>query len=197
MIKIEAYYRQSNDAFNQMIHVNDKGDYYIDYGNIAKTRYFGADVSGNIDVCKWFSISPAVSVYGYKYYSGNISYDIPDLPVSMDARATLNFKPDKTTRIQVNGFVNAPYYDVQGWQDYFYSMGVSARKELLKRLTAVVSINNLFGLYQYNSKNRDKNLYNTFHIWSEPNVAVFSLSYKLNNYKPIRRNDEPVDLNIN
>ncbi|MHC1708673.1 MAG: outer membrane beta-barrel protein [Bacteroidales bacterium] len=194
---VEAYYRQSKDAFNQMIHVDDKGDYYIDWGNIDHTYFFGADISGNIDVNRWFSFSPAVSLFGYKYVSGNITYDVPDLPVSMNARATLNFKINRTTRLQFNGFMNAPYYDVQGWQDYFYTCSLSARKEVLKKITAVVNFYNPFNIYQYHARNKDTNLYNTFHIWNEASVVVFSLSYKINNYKPIRRSEEGIDLNVN
>lgn len=194
---VEVYFRQSNNAFNQMIHVDDKGDYYIDFGNIAHTYFFGADISGNADINKWLSISPAVSLFGYKYKSGNITYEVPDLPVSMNARTNFNFKLNKSTRIQLNAFLNAPYYDVQGWQDWFYAFGFSARKDMLKGLTAVLNVNNPFNVYQYHARNKDANLYNTFHIWNEANVVMFSLSYKINNYKPVRRNEENIDLNIN
>jgi outer membrane cobalamin receptor len=194
---IETYFRQNNNTFNQMIHVNQEGNYYIDYGNIDKTYSLGMDVSGNFDLAKWFTIAPAVSVFAYQYKSDNITYDVPDWPVTANARINATFRINPTTRIQLNGFINAPVYDVQGWQDYFYFGGISARKDFFKRLTVVVNYNNPFGIYQYHSENRDINLYNTFHIWNEPNVVLVSLSYKINNYKPVRRAEEAPDLNIN
>lgn len=194
---IESYFRQHNNSFNQMIHVGENGNFYIDYGNIDKTYFFGADISGNIDIFKWLSISPAVSAFGYKYISNNITYDVPEWPVTMNARANINFKINKSTRIQINGFVNAPYYDVQGWQNWFYAGGVSARKDFLKYFTAVINVTNPFNIYQYRSENKATDLYNTFHIWNESPSIVFSLSYKINNYKPVQRREEPIDLNIN
>jgi len=194
---VETYFRQNNNTFNQMIHVDENGNYYIDFGNIDKTYFVGTDVSGNFNIGKWFSVSPAISVFAYKYVSTNISYAVPEWPVSANARANFNFKVNKTTRIQLNGFVSAPYYDVQGWQDYFYFGGISARKDFLKNFTAVLNVSNPFDMYQYHAKNKDTNLYNTFHIWGESPSIVFSLSYKINNYKPIQRQEEPVDLNIN
>ncbi len=194
---IETYFRQNNNTFNQMIHVDQEGNYYIDYGNIDKTYSLGMDVSGNFDLAKWFTLAPAVSVFAYQYKSDNITYDVPDWPVTANARLNATFRINPSTRIQLNTFVNAPVYDVQGWQDYFYFGGISARKEFFKKLTVVVNYNNPFGIYQYHSENRDINLYNTFHIWNEPNVVLVSLSYKINNYKPVRRADEAPDLNIN
>lgn len=194
---VETYFRQNNNTFNQMIHVDSQGNYYIDYGNIDKTYSLGMDISGNFDLAKWFSLAPAVSVFAYQYKSDNITYEVPDWPVSANARVNATFRINPTLRIQLNGFLNAPVYDVQGWQDYFYFGGISVRKDFFKRLTMVVNYNNPFGIYQYHSENRDTHLYNTFHIWNEPNVLLVSFSYKINNYKPVRRADETPDLNIN
>lgn len=194
---IESYFRQHNNSFNQMIHVGDNGNFFIDYGNIDHTYFFGADISGSVDIFKWLSISPAISTFGYKYISSNITYEVPDWPVTMNARANFNFKINKSTRIQINSFVNAPYYDVQGWQNWFYAGGISARKDFLKYFTATVNVNNPFNIYQYRSENKAANLYNTFHIWNESPSIIFSLSYKINNYKPVQRREEPIDLNIN
>ena len=194
---VETYFRQNNNTFNQMIHVDAQGNYYIDYGNIDKTYYVGMDVSGNVDFTKWFSIAPSLSFFAYQYQSKNITYNVPEWPLSMNSRLNMTFRINPTTRIQLNANVNAPYYDVQGWQDYFWFGGISARKDLFKRLTIVMNYFNPFGVYQYHSENKAKNLYNTFHIWNEPNGLIFSLSYKINNYKPVRRNEEAPDLNIN
>lgn len=180
-----------------MIHVDENGNYFIDFGNIDHTYSTGLDLTGSLDLCKWMSINPAVSLFAYRYRSANITYDVPDWPVSANIRTSFTFRINPTTRIQLNANANAPYYDVQGWQDWFYYGGISARKDLFKRLTAVVNYYNPFGIYQYHSENRVKNLYNTFHIWNEYNGLIFSLSYKINNYKPVRRADETPDLNLN
>jgi outer membrane receptor protein involved in Fe transport len=194
---VETYFRQNNNAFNQMIHVDENGLFYTDFENIDQTNFYGVDLSGNIDVAKWFSIAPSISAFGYQYKSDNITYDVPKLPVSFQGRSSFTFKINKTTRIQLNGYANAPFYDVQGWQDWFYTAGMSVRKDFLKSFTAVLNMRNPFNIYQYNSKNQVNELYNTFHIWSESPVVMLSITYKINNYKPSQSREETIDLNVN
>ncbi len=194
---VETYFRKHNNTFTQMLHSTPDGYFYIDFGNIDKTYYSGVDISGSIDIKKWFSMSPSVSLFGYHYESGNITYNVPNWPVSMNARSNFTFRINPTTRLQVNAFVSAPYYDVQGWQDWFYTAGISARKDFKKVLTATININNPFDIYLYKSENKLPDLYNKFMIWAESPVAIVSVSYKINNYKPVQRREETMDLNMN
>jgi len=194
---VETYFRKHNNAFNQMIHVDENGLFYTDFENIDQTNYYGVDLSGNIDVAKWLSIAPSISAFGYQYEADNITYDVPNLPVSFQGRGSFTFKINKSTRIQLNGYANAPFYDVQGWQDWFYTAGMSVRKDFLKSFTAVLNVRNPFNIYQYHSENKVNELYNTFHIWSESPVVMLSISYKINNYKPSQSREETIDLNVN
>jgi outer membrane receptor protein involved in Fe transport len=194
---VETYFRQNNNTVNQMFHVDEKGGFYVRWENISKTYFFGTDISGNFDMAKWFSISPSFSVYGYKYKDNNITYDLPDIPLSGEARANFNFKVNKTTRIQLTGFYNSPYFDIQGRSKYSVNGSISVRKEILKKITAVISFNNPFNMFKYESENKVNNLYNTFKTRDEANVIKFNISYKINNYKPVQRKEENIDLNVN
>ncbi|MDD5570605.1 MAG: outer membrane beta-barrel family protein [Bacteroidales bacterium] len=194
---IETYFRQNNNTVNQMLFLDENGGLYSIFYNISKTYYFGTDISGNFDITKWLSVSPSFSIYGYQYEDKNITYNLPDIPLSGNARANLNFKLNKTTRIQLTGFYNSPYFDIQGRANYMFNASMSVRKEFFKKLTAVVSLNNAGNMFKYYAENKINNLYNTFRSRMEGNVVTFSLSYKINNYRATQRREEGIDLNVN
>jgi hypothetical protein len=56
-------------------------------------------------------------------------------------------------------------------------------------LTLKLSINNPFNIFRFSTSMADQYSNSTVSMTREANVIRFSLSYKLNNYKPIRNEE--------
>lgn len=186
-VSIDNYFRQSKNSSIQRIRTNEKGDFIITFENIEKTNFLGADISGNTEIFSWLSVNQSMSLFGYKYFSKEITYVLPKTTVSCNLKTDINLTIYKKTKVMLSSFFNAPFYDVQGYQRSFIMLNASVKRELFKGFTATLRVANPFNVFNYRSENREPHLYNTFNIRNEANVFTLNISYNFKNYKPTHK----------
>ncbi len=90
----------------------------------------------------------------------------------------------KSSRIQLNGFYNAPTVTAQGNREGFYYFGAAYRQEFFKRrLSVVLNARDIFKTGKYVYISEGVGFITENERRREAPVITLSLSYKINNYK--------------
>jgi len=196
-LSAEAYFRQTNNTFDRLFELGDDEILYVNTVNLDRQYAYGLTLSENVSVSKWLSIYSNVNTYLYQLQGDYITYDIPDVAASFDlfTRPTIVIK--KKYRIQPYLGYNGPGYASQGRVNGFFNGGISVSAEFMKqKMTAVISIMNPFNIFDYYVDIKDPEFTSEFRMRTEANVVRLSLSYRINNYRPEKRNEEQMN-NIN
>lgn len=192
---VEAYYRQTNNKINRIQELQEDGKLLYTFDNIDKEYSYGSEISGNIQLYKWWMIYANANFYRYNI-EGDIAGTSTDLKsINYDFRMNTTFMFSKIARLQLSGFYNAPTVTAQGEREGFYFFGAAYRHEFFKRrLSVVVNARDIFrtGKYVYTSEGESFITENERR--REAPVITLSLSYKINNYKQKRgEKDESMD----
>jgi outer membrane receptor protein involved in Fe transport len=196
-LAVETYYRQVNDAVDDVFASDSTGGLYYIPDNIAKKIYYGLDLSGGAPLAKWCLMQLKFSIYDYQMQGSNVSSSIPGSSTAWTAFLGTRFIITKTSKFEAYGGYNSSMYNSQGKVDQFFFAGASFSQSFLKQmLTAKISINNPFNIFTFETNNSDRFTNSTLRMTREANVIKISLSYKINNYKPVKTNiDKPGNIN--
>lgn len=105
------YFQKENDAYGQIMYVNDDNTTYSTYQNIYNNRQFGANISYNLHLLRWFN----------SYISGNYIYNKSDVTIpgyiAQDGHSfyfrinnTISFDSEKRFQLFLNYSHNFPYH---------------------------------------------------------------------------------------
>jgi outer membrane receptor for ferrienterochelin and colicin len=187
---VETYYREVNNAMDETFSPDSNGGLFYRPVNIDKKIYYGVDLSGGAPLAKWCLVQLKFSCYNYSMQGSNIASDIPKTATIYEAFLGSRFILTKTTKIEAYGGYSSPNYNSQGKTDQYFYGGASLSQSFLKQmLTLKLSINNPFNIFRFSTSMADQYSNSTVSMTREANVIRFSLSYKLNNYKPIRNEE--------
>lgn len=189
-VALEAYYRQTNDSHDQTITMQDDNVALIRTENLDHTYAYGAELSGNVRYKKWLNVYASANVYNYSIEGENVSATADLSSIKTDFRLSTTFIFLKNTRLQLTGFYNAPTITSQGLRSEMYGMNAAVSKGFFKdKLTLTLSGRNVLNTMKFEFNSETENMYTDFTFNMEYPVVMFSLSYRINNYK--QRHDDP------
>jgi hypothetical protein len=181
---IEAYYRQTHDSHEQSIRLNDEGITVITTENLDNTYAYGAELSGNFRYKKWLNIYASANIYNYSIEGETVSPSADLKSLKTDFRLNTTFTIKQNTRIQLTGFYNAPTITSQGMRSELFGMNAAVNQNFFKnKLTATLSARNVLNTMSFEFYSETENMRTDFEFNMEYPVVIFSLSYKINNYK--------------
>jgi outer membrane receptor protein involved in Fe transport len=195
-LSLETFYRQTNNAFSQVMSMDSTGIILIREENINKEYAYGLELSGNYKLAKWVTISAAGSFYSY-----NVSQNLGTIiqtnrSINSDWSLNTIFRFWKNFRVQLVGFYNSPKATSQGSVKAMYSVNLVLAKDFLnQKLTISMTGRDLFHTANYTIITDTPQLKSTFTMNNDYPVIVLNVSYKFNNYKrraPIEMEKEPV-----
>ena len=193
-ISAGLYYRQNNNAMTQTITAVDT-IMYILQDNLNKTKAGGLELSGNIQIKKWWSIYAGTNFFYY-----NVNGEVSGLPIDTSAITyTINLsntiKFGKNTKLQFNVYYNAPTIELQGSQKSFITGGLALRHDFMKRkATLTLNVRDPFNMFKYNMILDNPTFYTNFKMRNETPVVRLSLSYRINNYQRRQQQEEEIDV---
>jgi len=178
------YYRYSHDPIgNYMLNIDDQ--FAETYENLDKEINSGLELAGGYTPVDWLQFRLTADLY-YSQWSGVLadgnSLDGHGFQMNGNFSASFTFK--KNTAFQFLAYYYAPGEIPQGTADAFYYFDFVLKQYLLKKkLTLGLRTHNTFdsGLYHYNVSGEDYYAENWYRY--EGPVFIFTLSYKLNNFK--------------
>ena len=193
---LEGFYRQTNNNFQQTINLEDDGIVSVMTKNLDKSFSYGAELSGNFRFSKWLNVYAAANIYSFNI-AGEIVSATSDIK-SLNSDFTLNstFSFTKSTKFTVTGFYRAPTITAQGLRSSIYGMNLALSQSLFKnKLSLTLRGRDVFQTMKINFMAESEGLTTNFNFIMDSPVIVFSVSYKLNNYKQ-RRNDPETETNF-
>ncbi len=184
-VALEGYYRQTNNAFDRTLVLDNESDkVLIGIQNLNKNFAYGAELSTNLNLAKWFSVYASANVYSFNISGDNITEGIKTQNLNSDFVLNSNFTFLKSTRLQVTGFYNAPTLTSQGERSEMYGVNLALNRSFFKRkldvsLRARDVLNTM--KFKFNSKSEGINTNFTFDMDSP--TFMLTVGYKINNYK--------------
>lgn len=188
-VALEGYYRQTNNAFEQTLNLQDDNTVKIEMANLGKNYSYGAELSSNLSLAKWINLYASANVYSLNVSGDIVSEDAETQSINSDFVLNANLVR-KTTRLQITGFYNAPRVTAQGMRAEMYGMNLALSQEFLKRkLILTLRANNVLNTMKFQFTANTPELTNDLKFTMEYPVVMFSLSYRINNYKQRKQDD--------
>lgn len=190
-LSAETFYRTTNNLISMVQELKDDGIVYLTSENINRDHSLGAEVMGNFNIAKWFQLNGSVSYFNYRIKGELNGESIDRESNNYSLRMNGNFRLAPESRIQLMAFYRGPSVQAQGESKGMFFSNISYRQEFFdKKLSATLSLRDIFGTSQFENMTYGPNFSNKFRMKRESQVLQLTLSYKINNYKQERGSGE-------
>lgn len=187
-ISLDGFYRTTNNLMTRTQNLHSDGIIYMSTDNINNDYSLGTEVMGNVNITKWFNLNTSLSVYNYKIKGEMDGINVDRESTNYSIRGNATFKVSPTSKVQWMSMFRGPSVSAQGEMSSMFFSNLSYKQEFLKKkLTATVSVRDIFGTMKMESKSYSTNYNYTMKMSREPRVFQLTLSYSLNNYKSDNR----------
>ncbi len=113
-VSAEAYYRQTNNAFTQILRLRNDGIVVITTENLSRNYSYGIQLSANLTPWKQFNVFTSVNLYNHHVEGESVSESSEKKSIGSDFNLNAKYTPRQGSRIQISGFYNAPRVTAQG-----------------------------------------------------------------------------------
>ena len=169
---------------------------------LGKDYSLGIEMMLGIDVFKWWHIDLMGNIYDYRV-EGKYTYEDNNLTQEIDfsenscnwnSRFNNTIRIGKSTRLQLNGMYNSPTVSAQGERDGFFMTNLALRQSFYKnKISATLQVRDVFGTMKHSAESSGPDFYQFYEFNPNTPLVTLTLSFKLNNYKPDRRNRDAGD----
>jgi outer membrane receptor protein involved in Fe transport len=192
-ISFEAFLKNTVNKIERVISVYDPVNAIrlMSVDNLSDDYSFGSELMLNWSQVKWLDLNLSTSLYKY-WLEGNINgEDISRNSNNWDNRINATFNISSKTRLQLQGFYSGPSVTAQGTRSAYFYSNIALRQDFLDRkLSATLQVRDIFGSMKHKMTSSSPGFYSSMQYNREAQVVMLSLSYKLNNFKPQRSNDQ-------
>jgi iron complex outermembrane recepter protein len=153
-------YTATNDIIQQVIEQNeDKNETFVRQANIAKQRQYGASVSLNIPVTKWWTTSLYVNGFNNKF-EGIVNNTFVTISAnSVAVNGTQQFKMTKTASAELSGFWRTSGIDGVFRARPMGMMSVGFSKQIMKNQGMIrINIRDIFYTQQFRAESKYSNI---------------------------------------
>ncbi len=197
-VALETYYRQTNNKItririqdttgteNVLIHTMD---------NLNKDYSLGAEMMANLELFEWWNLNTSINFFNYRIKGEILEEDISQMKNTWNFRINSSFKLKWGTRIQLTGFYAGPSVTAQGDREAFYDINVALRQDFMKRKASLtLQVRDIFKTreFAFSTSGQDFYIYNKF--TRESQVVTLSLTYRLNNIKQSKNDEEVIEM---
>jgi len=188
-LSLDAFHRVTNNKIDRYSVLGDDGVYSLYTDNFDKDYATGLELTGNVNFAKWLIVNASTSMYRYRITGTLEGASVDRTSTNWTGRVNTTFLFSDNSRMQIQGFFRGPSVSAQGDRDAMIFTNVSYRQDFMKKkLTATVSVRDPFGTARFEGESYGDNFKRWFRWEREPRVVMFTLSYKLNNFKEDRNN---------
>jgi len=184
LLNTEMYHRYSHSPIGPYLLEVD-GQFVETYENLDKEVNSGVELMGVYKPLEWLQFRLTGNVYRSEWAGGLSDGNyIEGSSLQGNGSFTSTFTIKKNTSLQFLAIYYAPGDIPQGWADAFYYFDFILKHSFFnKKLTLGLRTHNTFdsGLYHYTASGESYFSENWYRY--EGPVVIFTLSYKLNNFK--------------
>jgi len=189
-LSLEGFYRITDNLITHISELRDDGVLYENTVNLNNDYSLGAELMGDVNLTKWLQVNSSLSVYNYKIKDESEGETTDRSSTNFDGRLNTTLKIAPDSRMQIMGIYRGPSVSAQGKRKSMFYSNVSYRQDFLKKkLSATVSLQDVFGTGKYQGTTIGTNFKNSYKFKREPRILMLTLSYKINNYKMDKQPD--------
>ncbi len=190
-LSLEGYYRVTHNKVERIQSVYEEGILLTSVANVGTDYSLGIDATFNVPLFKWWEVNLMGNMYDYRVEGSINEKSFERTSFNWSSRLNSTFSLMKMMQLQVDGDYNSPTVTSQGETEGYYAMNGALRMDFLDRkLSAVVQVRDIFGTARRVSETRDADFYN-YQKWErKAPVVSFTLSYRINNFMPKRKNGD-------
>lgn len=185
MFSSQAYLRNTNDAYTQVIGSNEQGIMVLTFDNISDDKEFGLENMVNLQAFKWWSVNASLNMMGQNSKGSMNEEPFDRSAFTFDTRLINSFTIGKNTSIQLMGFY---FHDRIGNSignvERFYWFDASVQHNFFNQhLSVTLAASDIFNTNQlkFDINRTDYRFF--VHQKPEYPVIKLNISYKFNNYK--------------
>ena len=183
-ISLEGFYRATDNVISRLNDVRDDGVLVQTRVNLNNDFSKGGELMANLNLKDWFILNSSVSIYNYKIEDQSSGEFVVRESTNIDGRLNTTLKFTENSRAQIMGMYRGPSVSIQGNRKGMFYSNISYRQDFMKKkLTATLSVRDLFGTAKREGTSTGENFTSNFKFQREPRVFMLTLSYKINNYK--------------
>ncbi len=188
-LSLDAYYRITDNKIERVRTVYEDNVFLSTFENVGKDYSLGIEMMLGLDVQKWWHVDLMGNFYDYKVEGEFNGKDFSESSFNWNSRLNNTFRLGKTTRVQLNGMYNSPTVSAQGDRDGFLMANLAVRQSFYKnKLAATLQVRDLFQTMKHSATLSDDDFYSSYEYIPEWPMVSLTLTYKINNYKPSRKN---------
>lgn len=183
-ISLEGFYRSTNNVISRFNSVRDDGVLVQTRINLNHDYSKGGELMANLNLNKWLLLNGSVSLYNYKIEDQSSGEYVERQSTNTDGRINTTVKFSQDSRMELVGMYRGPSVSIQGNRKSMLYSNISYRQDFMKKkLTATVSVRDIFGTANREGTSTGSNFKSTYKYQREPRIFMLTLSYKINNYK--------------
>ncbi|NQU52955.1 MAG: TonB-dependent receptor, partial [Bacteroidetes bacterium] len=187
-LSFETFRRVTDNKINRIETLGEDGIYYQTSDNFNKDYSTGLEVMGNINFTKWLLVNASITIFKYRLKGDLNGESIDRESTNWSGRMNTTFKFSPDSRMQIMANYRAPSISAQGESKAMFYTNVSYRQDFMKKkMTATISIQDPLGTGKYERETLGKDFKSAFRWTREPRVVMFTVSYKINNFKADNR----------
>lgn len=188
-ISLEGFYRATNNVISRINSLRDDGVLLQTRVNLNHDYSKGGELMANLNLKEWLLVNGSISLYNYKIEDLSSGEYIERQSTNTDGRVNATVKFSQDSRMQLVGMYRGPSVSIQGNRKGMFFSNISYRQDLMKKkLTATLSVRDLFGTAKREGTSTGPNFNSSFKFQREPRIFMLTLSYKINNYKMDKTN---------
>ncbi len=194
---VDGYYRITNNKIERIRSVYQENVFLSTHENVGKDYSLGIELMLGLDITKWWHLDLMGNIYDYRV-EGTFEYesdgetkiaDFSENSFNWNSRLNNTIRLGKSTRVQLNGMYNSPTVSAQGEREGFFMTNLAVRQSFYKnKLAATLQVRDLLGTMSHSSTYEGDGFYSYYDFQPNTPLVTLTLSLKLNNYKPDRRN---------
>jgi len=180
-----AFYRNRKDKIERLRIPYEAGITLDSMANVGHDYSTGLEIFSEIRLARWWELSVNGSYYRYRVdnelkSSGGQDERSNNYGLSVGNRLEWN-----GFRFQADGFLVGPSVTTQGRTDAFQYVNFAVRRQFLaRRLTATLSMRDVFNTARYRSDISTADLQSITYIRPRYPLLTLTINYTFNNYRP-------------
>ncbi|MDZ7822477.1 MAG: outer membrane beta-barrel family protein [Candidatus Marinimicrobia bacterium] len=183
-VSLDAYYKKTHDKIERIQTVYS-GDVILNtYENVGQDRSLGMELSGNLNLYKWWMLNLSTSLYHYRVSGELYGEDFHETSTNYGGRLRNTFVIKENTRFQFGLHYRSRSATAQGTRSGGLMTDLALRQEFFNdKLSATLQVRDIFGTGKYERVVSTPDYKTTSVFERQSPMISLNLSLKINNYR--------------
>jgi outer membrane cobalamin receptor len=191
LLSSEIFYRTVHNRIERIQSIYSENVILHSVENIGTGHMFGVEIMLDLKLMPWWNLNCTGNAF-QDWITGTESGDISSDDLSWSVRFSNEFKPFKTTTLQINGRYRGPSLTTQGQRAGYYTTDAALKQQLLgKTLAVTLQLRDVFGTGTRESTTETDEFYVHWTRTRKTPIISLSFQYTFNNYRPQRQTEQP------